>query len=100
VPVSVSVSVPVSVPVPVPVPVPVSVPVPVPVSVHYRLCLVTVRMKVLQNGDLSDCWCAFSCSICNQTATSLAVSRVTVPKVMTTHIDRAKRGTVKGIAVY
>ena len=44
----------------------------VPVSVHYRLCLVTVCMKVLTNGRLlrfskrTDCWCAFSCSICNQ----------------------------------
>jgi len=38
----------------------------VPVSKHYRLCLVTVRMKVLQNGRLvrfsntTDCWCMFS----------------------------------------
>jgi len=44
----------------------------VPVSVHYRLCLVTVGMKALQNGRLlifskrTDCWCAFSWSICNQ----------------------------------
>ena len=26
----------------------------VPVSVHYRLCLVTVHMKLLQSGRLSD----------------------------------------------
>jgi len=44
----------------------------VPVSMHDRLYLVTVCMKVLQNGRLlrfskrSDCWCTFSCSICNQ----------------------------------
>jgi len=44
----------------------------VPVSVHYRLCLVTVCMKVLHNGrpirfsKWSDCWCTFSRSICNQ----------------------------------
>jgi len=44
----------------------------VPVSMHYRLYLVTVCMKVLQNGRLircskrSDCWCTFSWSICNQ----------------------------------
>jgi len=44
----------------------------VPVSMHYRLCLVTVCMEVLQNGRLirlskkSDCWCTFSWSFCNQ----------------------------------
>ena len=44
----------------------------VPVSMHYRLYLVTVCMKVLQNGRLlryskrSFCWCTFSWSICNQ----------------------------------
>ena len=43
----------------------------VPVSVHYRLCLVTVRMNVLQNGGLvrfskgGHCWRAFSWSICD-----------------------------------
>ena len=41
-------------------------------------------------GDWSDCWCAFSCSICNQTATSLAVSRAADTKVMTTHTDHGK----------
>ena len=72
----------------------------VPVSVHYRLYLVAVCMKVLQNGrlvrfsKLTDCWCAFSCSVSNQMATSLAVSRAAVPKVMTTHTDHGKRGTV------
>jgi hypothetical protein len=44
----------------------------VPVSKHYILCLVTLRMEVLQNGRLvrfskqTECWWAFSCSICNQ----------------------------------
>jgi len=44
----------------------------VPVPMHYRLYLVTVCMKVLQNGRLlrfskrSDCWCTFSWNICNQ----------------------------------
>ena len=44
----------------------------VPLSVHYRLCLITVCVKVLQNGRLvrfsrrTDCWCAFRWSICNQ----------------------------------
>ena len=39
---------------------------------HYRLCLVTVCMKVLQNegfvrfSERVDFWCAFSWSICNQ----------------------------------
>jgi hypothetical protein len=41
----------------------------VPVSIHYRLCLVTARTKVPQNGRLAtfskrtDFWCAFSWSI-------------------------------------
>ena len=44
----------------------------VPVSMHYGICLVTVHMKVPQNGRLvalskrTDCWCAFSWSVCNQ----------------------------------
>jgi len=46
-------------------------------------------------GDLSHCWCAFSCTICNQTATSLAVSRVAVPKVMTTHTDHRKTSSAE-----
>jgi hypothetical protein len=68
----------------------------VPVSVHYRLCLVTVCVKVLQNGrlvifsKLTDCRCVFSCSVFNQTATSLAVPRAAVPRVMTTYTDHAK----------
>jgi hypothetical protein len=35
-------------------------------SVHYRLCLVTVRMKVMQMGGLTDFWRAFSWSVCNR----------------------------------
>jgi hypothetical protein len=44
----------------------------VPVSMHYRLCLVTVGMKAMQNLKLvgysktKDCRCAFSCSICDK----------------------------------
>jgi len=44
----------------------------VPVSVHYSLCLVTLCRKVLLNwrlvklSDRTQCWCAFSWSICNQ----------------------------------
>ena len=66
------------------------------VSVHYRLCLVRVRMKVLQNGrsvrfsERTDCLCAFSCSICNQTATWSAVSRAAVCKVMTAYTNHGK----------
>jgi hypothetical protein len=43
-----------------------------PVSSHYRFCLVTVLMKVLHKrrgvrfSKRTNCWCAFSCSICNQ----------------------------------
>ena len=85
----------------------------VPVSVLYRLCVVTVGMKGLQNGRLvrfakrTDCWCAFRCSVRDQTATSLAVSRAAVPKVMTAYTDHQLRGAVaknqnyvKGIAVH
>jgi len=41
-------------------------------SMHYRLCLVTVRMKGLQNGRLvrfskrTNIFCVFSWSVCNQ----------------------------------
>jgi len=44
----------------------------VPVWMHYRLCLVTVRMKALQSGGLvrfpkrTDCWCTYSRCICNR----------------------------------
>jgi len=50
----------------------------VSVSVHYRLCLVTVCMKVLQNSrrirfsNRTDCWCALCCSICNQNGQLIA----------------------------
>ena len=64
---------------------------------HFGLCVVvTVRMKVLPNGTLvrfsklTDWWRAFSCSIFNQTATSLGVSRVTIRKVITKHTDHGK----------
>jgi hypothetical protein len=44
----------------------------VPVSMHFRLCLVTARMKAPQNGKLvrfserTEFWCAFSWRICNK----------------------------------
>ena len=68
----------------------------VAVSMHYRLCLVTVCVKVLQNGGhvrfskWTDSWCLFSCNICNQTATSLSVSRAAVAKVMMTYTNHRK----------
>jgi hypothetical protein len=68
----------------------------VPVLVHYRLCIVTVRMKVLQNERLvtfskrTGCWCAFSWSICIKTATALGVSRAAVPMVVTAYTDHGK----------
>jgi len=52
-------------------------------------------MEVLQNGrlvrfsKLTDVWCAFDCSVCDQTATSY-VSRAAVPKVMTTYTDNGR----------
>jgi len=71
------------------------------VSVYYRLCLVTVCMKVLQSGRLvrlserTDCWCTFSCSICNQTATSSAISRAAVRKVMRAYTDHGKTSSAE-----
>jgi hypothetical protein len=44
----------------------------VPVPLQYRLCLLTVHIKVLQNGrpvrfsKRMNCWCMFSWSICKQ----------------------------------
>ena len=63
---------------------------------HYRLRLVTVRMKVQQNGRLfiflkrSDFSCASSWSICNKMDTLLGVSRAAVSKVMTTYTSHGK----------
>jgi len=57
----------------------------VSVSMHYRLCLVTVCMKVLQKLETCQifkeerhCWWLFSWSICNQNGHSLGVSRAAV----------------------
>ena len=57
-----------------------------PVSVHYRLCLVTVCMKVLQSGRLSDFQRGqivgvHSAGISNEMATWLGVSTAAVFKV-------------------
>ena len=68
---------------------------------HYKLCLVTVRVKELQNGRLvrlskrTDCWCAFGCNICNQKATLLGVSRAAFSKVMTAYTNRGKTSSAK-----
>jgi hypothetical protein len=68
----------------------------VPVQMHYRLRLVTVRMKVQQNGRLfiflkrSNFSCAFSWSICNKTDTLIGVSRAAVSEVMTTYTNHGK----------
>ena len=68
---------------------------------HYKLCLVTVRVKELQNGRLvrlskrTDCWCAFGCNICNQKATLLGVSRAAVSKVMMAYTNRGKTSSAK-----
>jgi len=49
----------------------------VPMALHYRVCLVTVLVKVLQNWRLvicskrTDCCYAFSRSICNQNGHSV-----------------------------
>ena len=59
----------------------------VPVSMHYRLCLVTVRVKVLQNRRLSDFQrgqfvCASVAGACvTKTVTLLGVSRGAVAVV-------------------
>jgi len=53
-------------------------------------------MKWLQNETLvrfskrTDCWCEFGWKICNQTATSLGVSRAAVPKVVTAYTNHGK----------
>jgi len=70
-------------------------------SVHYRLCLVTVHVEVLQNGRLvrfikrTECRCVFSCSVCDQTATLLGLSRAAVPKVVTTYTDHWKTSSAE-----
>jgi hypothetical protein len=64
------------------------------VSVHYWLCWVTVSVKESENESVPF-WkrtdrCVFSYSICDKTATLLAVPRVTVSKVMSacTHSEK------------
>jgi len=67
-----------------------------PVSIHCRLCLVTVRLKVLQNGRLvifskrADCWCALSWIICNQNDRFIKCIQRSGFQVMTAHTNRGK----------
>ena len=62
----------------------------------YRLCLVTVLMKMLQNGRLvrfskrTDFWCAFSWIIVTKTVTLLGVSIAEVFNVVTAYTNRGK----------
>jgi hypothetical protein len=71
---------------------------------YYSLCLVTLCMKVLQNGRLlkfsrrTDCWCSFSGASVTKTTALLDVYRAAVSKVMATYknhgrISSAKRNT-------
>jgi len=59
---------------------------------HDRLCLVTVRVKVLQNGRLvrfSEVQRLAGASV-TETATLLGVSRAAVSKVVTAYTDHGK----------
>ena len=71
-------------------------------SVQYRLCWVTVRMKVLRNGKLvtfpkrTDCCCSFSCSVCKQNGHFfLGLSRASFSKVMTAYTNHGKTSASK-----
>ena len=72
-----------------------------PVSMHYRLCLVTVCMKVLKNGRLirfskwSDCWYTFSWSICNENSHFIRCIRAAVSKVTTTYTNHGRTSSAK-----
>jgi len=60
-----------------------------------QVVLVTVRMKVLQDGRFvrflksTDCWCVFSWSMCNQNGHLFSVSRA-VFKVVMAYKDHGK----------
>ena len=63
---------------------------------HDRLCLVTVHMKVLQNGRLvrfskrTDFWCEFAGESVTKTATTLGVPRAAVSRVVTAYTNHGK----------
>jgi len=73
----------------------------VPASMHYRLRLVTIHMKVQQNGKLvrfskkTDCWCVFSWSICYQNGHFIRCIRAAVSKVMTAYKNHGKTSSAK-----
>ena len=68
----------------------------VPVLMHCRWCLVTVCIKVLQNGRLvrfsnrTDSWCMFSWASITKSVTLFGVSRSAVSEVMTAYANRGK----------
>jgi hypothetical protein len=72
-----------------------------PASLHYRLCLVTIHMKVLQNGKLvrfskrTDCWCVFSCSICKQNGHFIRCITAAVSKAMMAYKNHWKTSSAK-----
>ena len=68
---------------------------------HYRFCLVTVCMRVLQNGRLlrfskrTYCWCMFSWSICNQNGHFIRWSRAAVSSVLTSYTNHGRTSSAK-----
>jgi hypothetical protein len=65
----------------------------IPVSMHYRLCIVTVHMKVLQIGDLLHfqkgqiVGVHLAGASVNKSANLLGVSRAAVSRVMTAYTN-------------
>jgi hypothetical protein len=72
-----------------------------PVSIHCRLCLITFRLKVLQNGRFvmfskrADCWCALSWIICNQNGLFIKCIQRSGFQVMTAHTNHGKASSAK-----
>ena len=68
----------------------------VPLSMHYRLCLVTVCVKILQNGTLlrfskrTDSCAHLAVASVTKMATLLGVSIAAVSKVMTTYTNHGR----------
>jgi transposase len=58
-------------------------------------------MKAMQNLRLvkysktTDCWCAFSWSVCDKNATLLGVSRATIPKGMMAYTDHGETSSAE-----
>jgi len=71
----------------------------VPLPVHYRLCLVTVCMKVLQNGRCpifrEDRRCTFSWNACNQNSYFIRCTHTAVSKVVTAYTHHGKASSAK-----